>query len=49
MMDTAADDSELNQEHGRASEFAPSSTMKPFAAAVDGNANSVSVFEVSLL
>ena len=40
MMDTAADDSELNQEQGRASEFAPSSTMKPFAAAVDGNANS---------
>ena len=40
MMDTAADDSELNQEHGRASEFVLSSTTKPFAAAVDGNADS---------
>ena len=39
-METAADDSKLNLEQGRASEFAPSSTMKPFAAAVDGNANS---------
>ena len=40
MMDTAADDSELNLEQGRALEFAPSSTMKPFAAAVDGDADS---------
>ena len=40
MVDTAADGSKLNQEHGRASEFVLSSTTKPFAAAVDGNADS---------
>ena len=40
MMDAAAEGSRLNQEHGRASEFVLSSTTKPFAAAVDGNADS---------
>ena len=40
VMDAAAEDSRLNQEHGRASEFVLSSTTKPFAAAVDGNADS---------